>query len=316
MTEHPSEGLHNQPRPDFLKLDPAAAAQVCALSMTTARAAQSWAAKHGVVTPDIASPIAMSAAFAAPWRHPDELAVANRIGHWTMWLDELIEIADSDIAVADLAERCGAVATGDDPGRHDSTTLALADIHGMLVTAPLWPALSALWQDALARLINAHGQQRVFARDLAAGRPPAASRYLADTCGVELCWMSHLIASEGPDVLDDLSPLLAALKSADQAIRLANDLSTIERDRRDGDVNVLMLGMVPDEAREMATTHIDRALSALAPLVAKQVRAAIEIARRTSYVTTFYLMIDYRNAAVNSHITPDASGAPGVQNPK
>jgi hypothetical protein len=239
--------------------------------------------------------MALASAFAAPWRHADELAVTNRIAHWAIWFDNVAEIADSDATVVDVAERCGVIAAGDVPERHDSTTLALADIHRVLVTAPLWPSLSARWQDALARHNDAHLQQRVFTRDLAAGRSPSAGEYLEQTCGVELCWLSHLIAAEGLDVLEHAELLLAALDSADHAIRLANDLTTIERDRRDGDINALLLGVTPAEARGMVARHLDRALSMLAPLVAGQVRAAVEIARRTSYVTAFYLTTDYRN---------------------
>ena len=214
MTHHPG---HQSLPSDFLQLDPAAAARVCLLATATARAAQSWADKHGVATPDIASPIAMSMAFAAPWRHADELAVANRIVHWVFWLDDVTETADSDAAVADLAERCRAVATGEAPEWHDSTTLALADIHRMLVTRPLWPALATRWQDAVTRTVLSFGQDRVFARDLAAGNPPAPSEYLQRTLGAELCWISHLIAAEGSDVLAHIPVLLAALEPGDWA---------------------------------------------------------------------------------------------------
>ncbi len=95
-------------------------------------------------------------------------------------------------------------------------------------------------------------------------------------------------------MVDHLEPLLQAIEAQDHAHRLVNDIQTVDRDRRDGDINVLFLGVTPQEATDQAEDYVARAHSVLRPLVAAQVRAAIEVDRQTSFTIAFYQAMDYR----------------------
>jgi hypothetical protein len=135
---------------------------------------------------------------------------------------------------------------------------------------------------------------REFSRALAEGTPPSPAEYMSVTLGVEVTRVTHLIAAEGLDVVDHVEPLLQAIEAQDHAHRLVNDIQTVGRDRRDGDINVLFLGVTPREAADQAEDYVARAHSVLRPLVAARVRAAIEVDRQTSYTIAFYQVMDYR----------------------
>ena len=216
------------------------------------------------------------------------------MGNWFFWLDDVTEGADSDTLVDDLVEGCRAVAAGEQPSIDHSLMRALADIRAELAAAPLWPVLATRWQERVMRMAVGYRRYREFSRALADGTPPSPAEYMSITMGAAATRVTHLIAAEGLDVVDHLEPLLQAIEAQDHAHRLVNDIQTVDRDRRDGDINVLFLGVTPREAADQAEDYVARAHSILRPLVAAQVRAAIEVDRQTSFTIAFYQAMDYR----------------------
>jgi hypothetical protein len=158
----------------------------------------------------------------------------------------------------------------------------------------LWPVLATQWQERLMRTAVGYLRYREFSLALADGKPPSPAEYMTVTLGVELARITHLIAAEGLDVVDHIELLLQAIEAQDHAHRLVNDIRTFERDVRDGDVNVLFLGVTRQEAAAQAENYVSRVHSLLRPLVAAHVRAAVEVDRQTSLTIAFYKAMDYR----------------------
>ncbi len=286
--------LHIVPA-EFLEIKPETAAAIFFLANALQREAAAWAVAYDdVATPGITVPLALSHALVCPWRRPDELRASNRMGNWFFWLDDVTEGADSDTLVDDLIEGCRAVVAGERPSIDHSLIGALADIRAELAAAPLWPVLATRWQELVVRTVVGHRRYREFTRALADGTPPSPAEYMSITMGAEATRVTHLIAAEGLDVVDHLEPLLQAIEAQDHAHRLVNDIRTVDRDRRDGDINVLFLGVTPQEATDQAEGYVARVHSVLRPLVAAQVRAAIEVDRQTSFTLAFYRAMDYR----------------------
>lgn len=279
----------------FPGLEPETAAAVFFLANALQRDAAAWTAAYpDSPPPAITVPAALSHALVSPWRRPEELRAPNRIGNWLFWLDDAIEGSDSDTEVDDLVEGCLAVAAGEQPPTDHSLLRALGDIRDELAATPLWPDLASLWQERVMRTAEGYRSYREFSRALADGTPPTPAEYMAVTIGVELTRITHLIAAEGPAVADHIELLLQAIEAQDHAHRLVNDIQTFDRDCRDGDINVLFLGITRQEAAAQAEDHVARAHSLLRPLVAAGVRAAIEIDRQTSHTIAFYKAMDYR----------------------
>lgn len=286
--------LHIVPA-EFLEIKPETAATIFFLANNLQHEAAAWSAAYDdVATPAITVPIALSHALVCPWRRPDELRASNRMGNWFFWLDDITEGADSDTLVDDLVEGCRAVVAGEQPSIDHSLMRALADIRAELAAAPLWPVLATRWQEQVVGVAVGYRRYRDFTRALADGTPPSPAEYMSFTMGAAATRITHLIAAEGLDVVDHLEPLLQAIEAQDHAHRLVNDIQTVDRDRRDGDINVLFLGVTPREAADQAEDYMARAHSVLRPLVAAQVRAAIEVDRQTSFITAFYQAMDYR----------------------
>ena len=286
--------LHIVPA-EFLEMKPERAAAIFFLANTLQREAAAWSAAYDdVATPALTVPVALSHALVCPWRRPDELRASNRMSNWVFWLDDVIEGADSDTLLDDLIEGCRAVAAGEQPSIDHSLMRGLADIRAELAAAPLWPVLATQWQERVMRTAVGYRRYREFSRALADGTPPSPAEYMSVTSGVEVTRVTHLIATEGLDVVDHLEPLLQAIEAQDHAHRLVNDIQTVGRDRRDGDINVLFLGVTPQEATDQAGDYVARVHSVLRPLVAAQVRAAIEVDRQTSFTIAFYQAMDYR----------------------
>jgi hypothetical protein len=286
--------LHVVPA-EFLEIKPKTAATIFFLANKLQREAEAWSVAYDdVATPAITVPLALSHALVCPWRRADELRASNRIGNWFFWLDDVTEGADSDTLVDDLIEGCRAVVAGEQPSIDHSLMRALADIRAELAAAPLWPVLATRWQELVVRTVVGHRRYREFSRALADGTPPSPAEYMSITMGAEATRLTHLIAAEGLDVVDHLEPLLQAIEAQDHAHRLVNDIQTVDRDRRDGDINVLFLGVTQQEATDQAGDYVARVHSVLRPLVAAQVRAAIEVDRQTSFTIAFYQAMDYR----------------------
>jgi len=249
------------------------------------------------------STLAMANAFSAPSLTAPALRVVNRASLWAFRVDWLFDhVAPARAELVALARRCVAVAAGATPETDDTLGSFLADIRRDLEARPGFDELGEAWVEELDRMFAAMLREWDWK---AAGERPTAAAYLdnADNLGSSFVDLSHWLANPEPDTVHsgphDLDAVLAATRATQRVIRVVNDLASLDRDRRSGDLNLLLLTPesetpepAPDPAALLAelTAGCDTALVALR---GNQPALADFLHRQVEFCRGFYGRTDY-----------------------
>lgn len=242
------------------------------------------------------STLAMANAFSAPTLTAPALRVVNRASLWAFRVDWLFDhVARSRTELVALARRCVAVAAGATPEADDTLGLFLADIRADLEARPGFAELSEAWVEELDRMFAAMLREWDWK---AAGERPTVAAYLAnaDNLGASFVDLSHWLANPEPGSVHsgagDLAAVLAATRATQRIIRVINDLASIERDRRSGDLNLLLLtsDLDPTALTSELTAEGESALSAVRD---NQCGLADFLHRQVEFCRGFYGRTDY-----------------------
>lgn len=183
----------------------------------------------------------------APRLPPARLALLARYALWAVLLDDRLDApaADPD-RLRDLRDRVRDVlGTGGAPG-DDRLCAALADLVARFRAAGGDPALLEAFTAALRDAVRAGVDQAVLHQQVRAGRrpPPAVGEYLVtatrDVNYRSFAYAVTLLTGARPGGAA-LQAIDRALTPASRAVRLANDLRSVHRDRAAGRFNVLTL---------------------------------------------------------------------------
>ncbi len=187
----------------------------------------------------------------------DRLALLSRYALWTVFLDDRLDQPDADLdTLYGLRARVSAVACGDRPAPAGTEQGPIPD--GDLLGDLLEDLLAefracadgaetlARLTDALCDAVRAGVEHAALGREVWLGRvrPPSVADYLAiasrDVNYRSFAYGLTLLCGERLDGAV-LVRIDRALVPASRAVRLANDLRSVERDRAARRLNVLML---------------------------------------------------------------------------
>lgn len=241
--------------------------------------------------------LSMANAFSAPGLAAEQLRVLNRASLWAFradWLFDHVAVARTE--VAELAQRCVAVAAGAAPAPEDQFERFLADLRGQLAAAPTFAELGVHWVAELALMFDAMLREWDWK---ATGHTPGVEEYLdnADNLGSSFVDLSHWLSDPGPDAVhsgpEDLVLVLAATRASQRVIRVLNDLASLERDQRSGDLNLLGLGPDRGEVAGVLAALTADAGAAWTSLRRTQPDLAGFLRRQVEFCQGFYGRTDY-----------------------
>lgn len=249
------------------------------------------------------STTALANTFAAPFLDAERLRMTNRITLWIFGMDRLIDhVAASRSEVDDVVRRCLAVIDGDGADPDDSLGQFLAEIYAEMAAAPAFTDLGTMWRDEVRRTL------RTFAWEwdckTAKTQDPGASLPTLDTYleksefGFALVFVTHWIWSFGDRPIRDVSTLYDACYVVQQVIRLLNDIGSVERERKWGDLNALLLGVDPRQVDERLAALTERSFTMLTPLLAHDDHRplALFLRRHIEFNAGYYPITDYQAA--------------------
>jgi terpene synthase-like protein len=286
------------------RLDTLVAADAAvAVTRLTARASV-WAARLGPpFDPALAPLCCMAPAFVAPWMSPGGAWLAARSNMWIFAVDAWSDApgAPRD-QIRDGIGMLRAVAGGADPPR-EPLALALAEIRDA-VGGPLLPP----WRRAAESALAGNWFEYEAARQVAEGGPaPSLARYLRH--GADSIALGMVVTAMWSDMWSDLWPdseadlpdpvlegLHRALRDAALAVRLANDLRGHARERAEGVLDALTLGLAPTAAGALLDRYRHRCRSRLRPLTVQAPGPAIALERQLLWSIRHYQRLDAGHA--------------------
>ncbi|MBP2191568.1 terpene synthase family protein [Nocardia goodfellowii] len=250
--------------------------------------------------------VVFTEAMVGPWRSPEQVAAVARMEVWTAVLDDFSEAATTSLAQLDeMIERCNAIIETGNPDSGHPLLTVLSELQTDLMRQPRYDALASLWEGGFRRCLSGIQHDWIVGHrghDGSADAPDIGEYFdHADSILVWIVYPPRWIHDSGTpmagelDVLDHLKILGPALDSCTLAVRLANDLATAARERREGNQNnILDYGVSPDWVRAEIDRHTATVTQMLAPLIATQYVPAIELARWTEWGVGFYRRADVR----------------------
>lgn len=243
-----------------------------------------------------------------PWATADQLRLSAQMVVWTYAFDDYVEREVTDLSELDeFFDRCRAVLR---TGRRDDGNPLLASLSTWqreLADLPDYPALASLWEEKTDLVLRGHRYDWVVGRERERGSPPQAGveEYLDHADSITL-WMVHLprwVAYGGDEVPKRLDVLVPALDDLSVAVRLANDLATIDRERSEpGHNNVLMYDVSAEWVRDELANRLAALHRRLAPLLAENVLPAVGLVRLSEWSIGIYVGNDMRNVTGMSQL--------------
>jgi hypothetical protein len=246
--------------------------------------------------------IAFGEAVIAPWASAKELRLTGRMAVWGYALDDHVEreVTEPDELDA-FFDRCNAVVrTGNRDDGHPLLA-ALSTWQQEIAALPGYPALAHVWQEKFASCLRGHRYDWVVgrARERGEAPDPDVGEYLdhADSSAVGQVQVPRWIVYGGEELPARLDVLVPALDDISVATRLANDLSTIARERDEpGANNVLMYGVSEDWVRDEIAGRVAAVRQRLAPLAEENFLPAAGLVRYAEWCVGIYTRNDMRLA--------------------
>lgn len=246
--------------------------------------------------------MALSAAVISPWCSADQVRPSARLCAWAYALDDYAEQDAATLTELDhLLTRCETIAETGTPDTGHPLLAALSECVAVLKRQPLYSHLAPLWVERFRKDMRGvrYDWTTARARREPAGDASCIEEYL-DHADSILVWTPHLarwICHGDNQLLNHLDVLIPALDDKTVAVRLANDLATIPRERAERDQNnILMYGASPAWVRAEVSRRTDSVRSCLAPLVAAGQPTAIELLRSVEWAVGFYAVADFRDS--------------------
>jgi hypothetical protein len=196
----------------------------------------------------------------APDLSMSRLSLLARYSLWTILVDDEVDDPAADPAVlVQLAARLTTIArmTRPVPARSQLLEAMLAELLGELRSAARAPALATRFTDALCAAIDTGVRHTVLAQQIRDGhaRPPTALEYLtvaSHHVGYRGFAYALLMLARPTPATAAVQRTDMALTAASRAIRIANDLRSVDRDRAAGRLNILLLPTGGLNAGELA----------------------------------------------------------------
>ncbi|MFE6684891.1 DUF4334 domain-containing protein [Streptomyces sp. NPDC057743] len=281
-------------------------ADTCSTALQNMPPLEIWLKEFGLpVSASLVPLMSLQTAFMTPWLPAESCSRISRLMLWLMAIDNVLDAPDDRRA----ADRAGSdptdarvrawhrVLAGHDSGAAspDPMARALADLVASLERDGR-PELVAVWRESMHQTLDGMAHERRATRTAATGGqlPPLAD-YLthgARTIGVEQQVTALWTLLDEPDLPHRLPVLLGALRQAAIAIRLLNDLRGHHRERDEGKVDALALGLTEQEAYARAQTAIDDCRRVLAPLTAAGYGSAVALERAALWHARMYHRFD------------------------
>jgi hypothetical protein len=284
-------------------LPPRPCGRICAVAGQGQRDLQECAATYqtlfsdGAFDPAFYSTVSLANTYCAPWLTAPQLRAANRSSLWAFAVDRLIDhVATSRAEVDDVVRRCLTVADDLPFPAEDELSCFLADVRDLVAASAGHPKLVTIWRDELVFMLDSMAREWQWKHDRDAGEAgPALADYLQNTgnFGFSFVFLCHLAATGGDITPDAAVKLRDASREAQRAMRLVNDLGTHDRDLAWGDLNVLMLGVTPDEVVRLILPQADKCMELLRPLKAGHPHLAGYVERQLEFNIGFYGVTDY-----------------------
>lgn len=284
---------------------------VSALTEAVADHLQAWAAPFGVFDARRFATTGLTMAAAAPWLALPDLGDMAAITLWIFTVDDCLDEGrfgpgDRDRRIRHYV-RIAASAAGREPPPEDPYAEALVDIQRRLAARPLYAALAGDWARTCRAMLAGMLFECRTGEAVRGGRPwPTRRTYLEhgiQSIGVPMYLTGSWIICGGPETPGLLPVLRPMARAAGRAVRLANDLRTLERERTEGNANVLMMleaaGWPADRAAAWARAAASASVRRLLRLAAEAGDApAVRVARRVcQFSVDFYDEHDFHTVA-------------------
>ncbi|MGW2223345.1 terpene synthase family protein [Nonomuraea sp. NPDC001684] len=280
-------------------LNVVAAADAATAALDTMGVLTGWAERHGPPFDPAVIPLCcLTAAICTPWLDADACLLLAGTAAWLLavdaWSDAPRAVPHSaDDSADDSVEagvaRCLAVVEGGDPEPGDALAASLADLRDR-VTGPV----AAWWRRAAVEHLRGTLFERRAADAVAAGgRAPGVEEYLRHargSIGLAMQATAAWSAMDPEDVRAWLPALRQPLRDASTAVRLANDLRGHDRERAEGTVDALTLGLSQAEVAERLARHVARCRAGLRPLAGTP--AAVALDRIMTWGIRMYQLAD------------------------
>lgn len=256
--------------------------------------------------PGLGRSLCLVIAAIAPALRYDRLALLARYAGWTIRLDDRLDRPDPDPAdLRELRDAVAAVTAAAEPGRPAPADPVVRELARLLAELA---GLDRSGGAALARLraelrsaVASGVQHALLGQAVTTGRapPPAAEAYLA-TAARTVNYRSFgyaLLALIGGDPLG--TAVDRALWHAAEAVRLANDLRSLDRDRAEATLNVLWLRTATGDrvTGRWVRTAIDRRVRAHDWALASTDRPGRVLTRSLHVSVGLYRLGDLREPA-------------------
>jgi hypothetical protein len=252
---------------------------------------------------------AFGATVVGPWATPHQLRLPARMVLWAYAFDDHLEqqVTGHD-ELDELVDRCVDVVRTGKPDTTGPLLTSLSAWQNELAQLPGYPPLAALWAEKFARCMRgnrydwtvgrAREQRSTDETGVAPDVAPDVDEYLdhADSISLWLVNLPRWVAYGGDELVGHLDMLVPAVDDLSVAVRLANDLATIDRERDEpGQNNILMYdGVTPDGVRDLLTDRLTSIGRRLEPLLANDFLPAVGIARLTEWSMGVYDGTDLR----------------------
>lgn len=244
--------------------------------------------------------LAMGEAAFAPWTTKEQLRLTGRMATWAYVLDDYVEREITELDQLDeLFERLNTIVR---TSRADNATPMLAALsrwQAEFSQLPDYPPLADLWAEMFDATLRGHRYDWVVGWARARGEDPDTSveEYLEhhDSIALGQVHVPRWIVYGGSELPKHVDVLVPSLNDVSVAVRLANDLATISRERdQAGQNNLLMYDVSVEWVQDELANRMAAVRQRLAPLLADDYLPAVGLIRLAEWCVGFYAMQDLR----------------------